>query len=34
VPLLIAQQFFRPAIELPVDQREALGEEDISIEHR
>jgi Kef-type K+ transport system membrane component KefB len=34
VPTLIAQQFFRPAIELDVDQREALGEEDISIPHR
>jgi Kef-type K+ transport system membrane component KefB len=34
VPTLIAQQFFRPSIEIAVDEQEALGEEDISLSHR
>jgi Kef-type K+ transport system membrane component KefB len=33
VPTLIAQQFFRPTVEISVDEQEALGEEDISIQH-
>jgi hypothetical protein len=34
VPTLIAQQFFQPTAEIPVDMEEALSEEDISIRHR
>jgi Kef-type K+ transport system membrane component KefB len=34
VPTLIAQQFFRPSLEIPTDEQEALGEEDISLRHR
>ncbi len=34
VPTLIAQQFFRPSIEISSDQAEALGEEDISLPRR
>jgi len=34
VPTLIAQQFFRPTIEISVDEQEALGEEDISLRQR
>jgi Kef-type K+ transport system membrane component KefB len=33
VPTLIAQQFFRPVIVMETDEREALGEEDISMRH-
>ena len=34
VPTLIAQQFFRPVVTVALDEEEALGEEDISIQHR
>jgi Kef-type K+ transport system membrane component KefB len=34
VPTLIAQQFFRPTVEIPSADIEALGEEDISLRHR
>jgi Kef-type K+ transport system membrane component KefB len=34
VPTLIAQQFFRPSVDVPSDEIEALGEEDISLPHR
>ena len=34
LPTLIAQQFFRPGIEVSSDQVEALGEEDISLPRR
>jgi len=34
VPTLIAQQFFRPSIDITVEEQEALGEEDISLLHR
>ena len=34
VPTLIAQQFFRPTVEVPSADIEALGEEDISLRHR
>jgi Kef-type K+ transport system membrane component KefB len=34
VPTLIAQQFFRPSVDIPSDEIEALGEEDISLPHR
>ena len=34
VPTLIAQQFFRPNVELSSDEVEALGEEDISLPRR
>src|SRR5580658_8080419 len=34
VPTLIAQQFFRPELEIPTDEQEALGGEDISLRHR
>jgi Kef-type K+ transport system membrane component KefB len=34
IPTLIAQQFFQPTITIAIDEEEALGEEDISIQHR
>jgi Kef-type K+ transport system membrane component KefB len=34
IPTLIAQQFFRPVIDIASDDREALGEEDISMRRR
>jgi Kef-type K+ transport system membrane component KefB len=34
IPTLIAQQYFRPTVQLPREVEEALGEEDISIPHR
>jgi len=34
IPTLIAQQFFRPVIDIAPDDREALGEEDISLRRR
>jgi Kef-type K+ transport system membrane component KefB len=34
VPTVIAQQFFRPTISMPLDEKEALGEEDISLPRR
>jgi hypothetical protein len=34
VPTLIAQQFFRPTVEVADETVEALGEEDISLRHR
>jgi Kef-type K+ transport system membrane component KefB len=34
VPTLIAQQFFRPTVEVADEKVEALGEEDISLRHR
>lgn len=34
LPTLIAQQFFRPRVELSLDEAEALGEEDISLRLR
>jgi Kef-type K+ transport system membrane component KefB len=34
IPTLIAQQFFRPAVSMPLDEEEALGEEDISLPRR
>ncbi len=34
IPTLIAQQFFRPVVDIASDDREALGEEDISMRHR
>ena len=34
IPTLIAQQFFRPSVDVPSDEIEALGEEDISLPHR
>jgi Kef-type K+ transport system membrane component KefB len=34
IPTLIAQQFFQPTITIATDEEEALGEEDISIQHR
>jgi Kef-type K+ transport system membrane component KefB len=34
VPTVIAQQFFRPTVIIARDEKEALGEEDISIPHR
>jgi Kef-type K+ transport system membrane component KefB len=33
IPTLIAQQFFRPTVTIALDEEEALGEEDISIQH-
>jgi hypothetical protein len=33
VPTLIAQQFFRPSVEVSSDELDALGEEDISLPH-
>ena len=34
VPTLIAQQFFRPTVDVDVDEQEALGEEDVSVVRR
>jgi Kef-type K+ transport system membrane component KefB len=34
IPTLIAQQFFQPTLLIAVNEEEALGEEDISIQHR
>jgi Kef-type K+ transport system membrane component KefB len=34
VPTVVAQQFFRPIIAIATKDREALGEEDISLRHR
>jgi hypothetical protein len=34
IPTLIAQQFFQPVIEIATEEEEALGEEDMSIQHR
>lgn len=34
IPTLIAQQFFQPTVTIARDEEEALGEEDISIQHR
>ena len=34
IPTLIAQQFFRPVVDIAPDDREALGEEDISLRRR
>jgi hypothetical protein len=34
VPTVIAQQFFRPIVALATEDREALGEEDISLRQR
>jgi len=34
IPTLIAQQFFQPTVTIAIDEEEALGEEDISIQHR
>jgi Kef-type K+ transport system membrane component KefB len=34
VPTLIAQQFFRPVVEISADKEEALAEEDLSIRRR
>ena len=34
VPTLIAQQLFEPKFAVPVEEEEALGEEDFSIVHR
>jgi Kef-type K+ transport system membrane component KefB len=34
VPTLIAQQFFRPSLEVASEKVEALGEEDVSLRHR
>lgn len=34
VPTLIAQQFFRPTVDVDIDEQEALGEEDVSVVRR
>ena len=34
VPTLIAQQFFRPTVDVDIDEQEALSEEDVSVVRR